>query len=232
MTIGSLLLQAGGGVGVSVPALVLRASPFSKVILLVLLAVSVYSWALIWMRARVIGGAIRADRSFLDAFRRLAAGSELTGLVQLHRAGTLAALAEAGDRTLASPSAQALPAPERLELARRAMERAASQQSARLERQIGFLATAGSVTPFVGLLGTVWGVMSAFLSIGGAGSASLAVVAPGIAEALIATVAGLATAIPAVIGYNHFLGQVRETANGMIEFASEFLDRRVYGANR
>jgi biopolymer transport protein TolQ len=232
MTIGAFLLQAGGGVGVSVPGLVLRASPFSKLILILLLVVSVYSWAIVWMRSRVFGAAFKADRGFLDAFRRMAPDAELGGLVRQFPKATLAAVAEAGLRTLASPSSATLPAIERVDLARRAMERAASHETARLEYQVGFLATTGSVTPFVGLLGTVWGVMSSFLSIGGAGSASLAVVAPGIAEALIATVAGLATAIPAVVAYNHFLGKVRENANAMAEFASEFLDRRVYGADR
>ena len=100
-------------------------------------------------------------------------------------------------------------------------------RSARLERHVGFLATTGSVAPFIGLMGTVWGVMAAFVNIGAQGSASLVVVAPGIAEALIATVAGLAAAIPAVVGYNHCLGRLREIGNGAAQFTSEFLDRRL-----
>ena len=114
-----------------------------------------------------------------------------------------------------------------MELAHRAMDRAAADEVSMLEKHIGFLATTGSVAPFVGLLGTVWGVMVAFVDIGAQGSATLVVVAPGIAEALIATVAGLAAAIPAVIGYNHCLGKLRDFGNHATSFATEFLDRRL-----
>jgi biopolymer transport protein TolQ len=117
----------------------------------------------------------------------------------------------------------------RYEIAERAMDRAANEETAILERHVGFLATAGSVSPFIGLMGTVWGVMSSFLNIGVQGSASLVVVAPGIAEALIATVAGLAAAIPAVVAYNHFTTRLREFANNTSAFASEYLDRRLGG---
>jgi biopolymer transport protein TolQ len=117
----------------------------------------------------------------------------------------------------------------RYELAQRAMERAVADELARLERHVGFLATAGSVSPFIGLMGTVWGVMSAFLSIGAQGSASLVVVAPGIAEALITTVAGLAAAIPAVVGYNHLLVRLRGIGNACGGFVTEYLDRRMGG---
>jgi len=115
----------------------------------------------------------------------------------------------------------------RYEVTQRAMDRSASEETAALERHVGFLATTGSVSPFIGLMGTVWGVMSSFLNIGAQGSASLVVVAPGIAEALIATVAGLAAAIPAVVGYNHLVGRLREFGHATGEFTSEFLDRRM-----
>ena len=115
----------------------------------------------------------------------------------------------------------------RYEVTQRAMDRSASEETATLERHVGFLATTGSVSPFIGLMGTVWGVMSSFLNIGAQGSASLVVVAPGIAEALIATVAGLAAAIPAVVGYNHLVGRLREFGHATGEFTSEFLDRRL-----
>src|SRR5436309_6214101 len=107
------------------------------------------------------------------------------------------------------------------------MDRSASREAGGLECHVGFLATTGSVSPFIGLLGTVWGVMSAFLNIGAQGSASLVVVAPGIAEALIATVAGLAAAIPAVVGYNHCLGRLREMSQATTQFTTEYLDRRM-----
>ena len=119
----------------------------------------------------------------------------------------------------------------RYEIALRAMDRATSEEAVKLERHVGVLATTGSVSPFIGLLGTVWGVMSAFLNIGAQGSASLVVVAPGIAEALIATVAGLAAAIPSVVGYNHLVGRLREIMNATGQFASEYLDRRLDGGH-
>jgi biopolymer transport protein TolQ len=120
--------------------------------------------------------------------------------------------------------------PDALARVRSAMNRSAGAEITNMEAHLSFLATTGSVSPFVGLLGTVWGVMSSFLSMGVRGSATLAVVAPGIAEALIATVAGLAAAIPAVIAYNYFLGQVRATENDMADFISEFCDKLAAGA--
>src|SRR5207245_11376295 len=101
---------------------------------------------------------------------------------------------------------------ERLDAVHRAMRRAAGLEVAQLERYLPFLATTASSTPFIGLFGTVWGIMSAFHGIGTQGSASLAVVAPGISEALIATAAGLAAAIPAVMGYNYYVNRVRHWA--------------------
>jgi biopolymer transport protein TolQ len=98
----------------------------------------------------------------------------------------------------------------------------ASEETLRLERLLPFLATTASATPFIGLFGTVWGVMNAFHGIGLRGSATLATVAPGISEALIATAAGLAAAIPAVIAYNHFVSQIRVMATEMENFANEF----------
>ena len=104
------------------------------------------------------------------------------------------------------------------------MRRAAGLEVAQLERYLPFLATTASSTPFIGLFGTVWGIMSAFHGIGTQGSASLAVVAPGISEALIATAAGLAAAIPAVIGYNYFINRVRHWATEMDGFMLDLLN--------
>jgi biopolymer transport protein TolQ len=106
----------------------------------------------------------------------------------------------------------------------RALMRAQAVELAKLERHVPFLATVASITPFIGLFGTVWGIMGSFNSIGAAGSSSLGVVAPGIAEALIATAAGLFAAIPAVYFYNHFTQRVKEFANVMEDFSLEFLN--------
>ena len=105
------------------------------------------------------------------------------------------------------------------------LRKSASVQINRLERSLGFLATTASATPFIGLFGTVWGIMNAFRGIGMAGTASLAAYAPGIAEALVATAAGLAAAIPAVIGYNHFLGRLRSMEGRIDEFVADFVHR-------
>ena len=229
MILGAFILQGGIGLRASVPALVASSGLFAKLILLILLGISVYSWAIIVERLRLYVRVQREDRDFLAAFRS-AAGGEGSG--DRLPASVLARLARTGERHLTSPAGApgTNPVP-RYELAQRAMERTASDELARLERHVGFLATAGSVSPFIGLMGTVWGVMSAFLSIGAQGSASLVVVAPGIAEALITTVAGLAAAIPAVIGYNHLLTRLRVIGNGTSAFVTEYLDRRVGGAS-
>ena len=106
----------------------------------------------------------------------------------------------------------------------RAMHQAATSELTKLERGLGFLATTGSTTPFIGLFGTVWGIMDAFRGIGMRGSATLAVVAPGISEALIATAAGLAAAIPAVVAYNYYINRIKVLSADMDNFSSEFLN--------
>jgi len=106
----------------------------------------------------------------------------------------------------------------------RALRRATNSEITRLEKYLTFLATTGSTSPFIGLFGTVWGIMTAFEGIGKTGSASLAVVAPGIAEALIATAIGLVAAIPAVMAYNHFQNKIRVLIKEMDSFSTEFLN--------
>lgn len=227
MAIAFFMIAAGGGMRASVPALVASSGLFAKFVLIVLLAVSAYSWAVIWNRLRLYSRIERANREFLAAFRRLAPGTDSRLMCEQHPNSLLARVALAGLRALEQHPAESKTSPaQRYEFAQRAMDRSANDESASLERHIGFLATAGSVSPFIGLAGTVWGVMTAFLNIGAQGSASLVVVAPGIAEALIATVAGLAAAIPAVVGYNHLLGRLRDFNNATGQFTSEFLDRR------
>jgi biopolymer transport protein TolQ len=225
-----LVIAAGAGIHASVPALVGSSGPFAKVILLVLLAVSAYSWAVIWNRLNLFGRVERADAAFLATFRKLSARADARLVGDQHPNSVLAKVAQAGTRALEQDLGEAgASVALRHDFAQRAMDRAGADQVARLERHVGFLATAGSVSPFIGLMGTVWGVMSAFLNIGAQGSASLVVVAPGIAEALIATVAGLAAAIPAVVAYNHLLQRLREISNGAAQFSGELLDRRLGG---
>jgi biopolymer transport protein TolQ len=229
MWLGAWILLMGSA-RASVPALIGSAGPFAKALLLILLAISVYSWAVIWSRLRLYARVEREDRAFLGALRRLPPTADARLVCEQHPGSVLARVAMGGQRALEQhPPEAAGSVALRYEIAQRAMDRAASEETAGLERHVGFLATAGSVSPFIGLMGTVWGVMSAFLNIGAQGSASLVVVAPGIAEALIATVAGLAAAIPAVVGYNHVVGRLRDFGNSAIQFTSEFLERRLEG---
>jgi biopolymer transport protein TolQ len=107
---------------------------------------------------------------------------------------------------------------------KRALRRAINSETTRMTQMVPFLATTGNTTPFIGLFGTVWGIMNSFHSIGQRGSASLAVVAPGISEALIATAAGLAVAIPAVIAFNFFMQKIRVVETELISFSADFLN--------
>ena len=226
MAMGAFILQASVGLRASVPALVASSGLFAKLILLLLLGISVYTWAIIVERLRLYVRVQREDRDCLAAFRA-ARGEDPPA--ERYPASVLSRLARVGERALAEPAGVGSTPSTRYDRAQRAMERAAGDELARLEQHVGFLATAGSVSPFIGLMGTVWGVMSAFLSIGAQGSASLVVVAPGIAEALITTVAGLAAAIPAVVGYNHLLTRLRVIHSTSSTFVTEYLDRRTGG---
>lgn len=227
MELSLVILQVGGGVRSTIPSLVMHASLFSKGVLALLLVLSVYSWAIIWDRLRLYAAVVRQDAAFLTAFRRLDDTADCRMVADQHPASVVAKAALAGQRALEHYSPGHVGPAARWELAQHAMNRAANDEVAALERHVSFLATTGSVSPFIGLMGTVWGVMVSFVNIGAQGSATLVVVAPGIAEALIATIAGLAAAIPAVIGYNHCLGRLREADTRAASFATEFLDRRL-----
>jgi len=196
---------------------ILSAGPVVKGIMLILLAFSVLSWAIIIAKGRQLRRARREDTEFFRLFwdaPDLAAARQATSHLSFSPAANIL------KETLATGEANPL---ARLsdEAPRRTLRRALSKQVSNLSRSLSFLATCGNTAPFIGLLGTVWGIMSAFQSIGAKGSASLATVAPGIAEALIATAAGLAAAIPAVIAYNYFLGQVRRLEAELMDFASD-----------
>lgn len=217
----------------SVLDLLLSSGPVAKGVLTILLVFSVVSWALIvekWWQFRRVR---RQSVAFLKVFREGRRSAAVVGaarklrespLANLYLAGhhEVAGISEIADRVL-DEAEDGLPA-ERLDAVQRALRRAAGHEVARLERYLPFLATTASVTPFIGLFGTVWGVITAFHGIGQQGSASLAVVAPGISEALIATAAGLGAAIPAVMGYNFYLSRVRHWATEMDGFILDLLN--------
>lgn len=216
-------LQAG--VRASVPALVLQSGTFNKLLLLLLMVLSVATWAVIVERFRLLRRVRNADRAFRAAFQASAGLAEARLLASQHPNSLQAKLALEGLAMLLPRGEQVDLSPDTVDMSGRAMERLRGDELDRLEHHVGFLATVGSVSPFIGLMGTVWGIMSSFLNIGVQGSASLIVVAPGIAEALIATVAGLAAAIPAVVGYNQLTVRLRTIGNEAANFVSEFADR-------
>jgi biopolymer transport protein TolQ len=228
----TLLIAAGApalGVGAagSIPALVAKASPFSKAVLALLVGLSVYSWAVMWDRLRLYAKVRTQDARFLQAFRGGDGKTDLRTAAMQTPLSVMAKAAMAGQKASEQHTADQVGPAARFELVQRAMDRTSDEAVNNLERHVSFLATTGSVAPFIGLMGTVWGVMVSFVNIGAQGSATLVVVAPGIAEALIATIAGLAAAIPSVIGYNHCLGKLREIGHSAAQFTSEYLDRRL-----
>src|SRR5262249_5478693 len=221
------LPQLGAGAASSIPALIAKASPFSKAVLALLVGLSVYSWAVMWDRLRLYGRVKGQDARFLQAFRSGDSLADLRPVAMRTPLSVLAKAALAGQKASEQLTAEGVGPAARFELVQRAMDRTSDEAVSNLERHVSFLATTGSVAPFIGLMGTVWGVMVSFVNIGAQGSATLVVVAPGIAEALIATIAGLAAAIPSVIGYNHCLGKLREIGHAAAQFTSEYLDRRI-----
>ncbi|MBI2160231.1 MAG: MotA/TolQ/ExbB proton channel family protein [Candidatus Rokubacteria bacterium] len=214
-------------------ALVWNSGPIAKVVLTVLLFFSIVSWALIVEKAWQFRRVRRQTFEFLRIFREGRRPSMIYGAARRTRESPLAQLYTAAYQEVAGASELSERATDdldeglaadRLEAVNRALRRAAAHEVAQLERYLPFLATTASATPFIGLFGTVWGVIAAFHGIGQQGSASLAVVAPGISEALIATAAGLGAAIPAVIGYNYFVNRVKHWATEMDGFTLDLLN--------
>lgn len=209
---------------------VLLAGPIVKFVLLLLILFSVVSWAIIFLKFRLFKGIERGQTDFVKAFsegKNLSSlfdrseKSEKTPISQVFRAGYLELMRIQRGR----PSGGVTPdGTIPLENVERAMRKAANEEIALMETYLPFLATTGSATPFIGLFGTVWGIMNAFSGIATTGSATLATVAPGIAEALIATAAGLAAAIPSVMAYNFFLNRVRAVATRIDSFSIEFVN--------
>ncbi|PLX88891.1 MAG: protein TolQ [Desulfuromonas sp.] len=213
--------------------LVLQAGPVVKLVLLILVYFSLVSWAIIFYKFRIVQQAIKESDRFLDFFWSKKRFDIIGQGVRDFNHSPLAILFREGYHELLQFKKRATSAETSEDLSAdlgglgnvsRALRRATTQETHRLEKYLTFLATTGSTAPFIGLFGTVWGIMDAFHGIGLTGSASLAVVAPGISEALVATAIGLAAAIPAVMGYNHFLNKVNVLIGEMDNFSQEFLN--------
>ncbi|HET6279077.1 MAG TPA: MotA/TolQ/ExbB proton channel family protein [Candidatus Polarisedimenticolia bacterium] len=204
-----------------------------KGVLFVLLAFSVLSWAVIIERYRWLRRAEKDSDAFMQDLERERRLTELRDRSVRYGDSPLVPIFVAGFRELTAAISEALGGRRGdpgatgdrdriLGRVRRRLEEAGGAEADRLDRNLGILATTGSVTPFIGLFGTVWGIINSFQGIGMTGSASLAAVAPGISEALVATAAGLAAAIPAVIGYNLLLGRARRMGTRIDRFVTAF----------
>ncbi len=234
--------------------LIAQAGVVAKGVLVLLLLFSLVSWTIIFLKFRLLGRADRHDERFLRLFRE---GKQLSSMYEDSRRITQSPLAalfregyrelshmlkgnpgpggQPGSETATAAKPMELPPDDMLARLSRTIRYASVREISGLERSLIFLATTGNITPFIGLFGTVWGIMDAFHGIGTTGSANLGAVAPGIAEALITTAAGLAVAIPGVIAYNYFLNRIKEAATRMDLFGLELLgtaERIIHRAGR
>jgi len=205
-----------------------------KFVMIMLLGFSLYSWFIVFQKFSLYRKAKMESEEFLETFWQSKNLSEAlmfannlslcpeanifrTGYHELQKLGKTTAASRAADETLETRLAG-------MEPLKRALRKAENIESARLSESLPFLATTGSTAPFIGLFGTVWGIMTSFHEIGMRGSASLAVVAPGVSEALVVTAAGLAVAIPAVVFYNYYSNQMAEIESRMHSFSVDFLN--------
>ena len=214
--------------------MVIDAGPMVKFVMLLLLIFSMVSWTIIIMKHLSYRNARAESAFFLDTFWKSKNLSDayktakeipdspeasifVIGFNELQKLGRSRVSKQGVEENLEMQLAS-------MDNLKRALRKAEGKEQARLGRYLSFLATTGSATPFIGLFGTVWGIMTSFQDIGMRGSASLAVVAPGISEALVATAAGLAVAIPSVIFYNYYSNKLSELENDMQAFSADLLN--------
>lgn len=223
----------------SVPSLFTDSGAFAKAILLLLFVISVISWAIIWDRTRLFLKLRAKGNALRQAVWNNGASACLADVARHQPSVEGAILAEA-KRYIGTKSSAGTeivvdnPQLEEVERARmrEVLDRRASGEISEMERHLIFLSTTTSVAPFLGLMGTVWGIMSSFVSMGAHGAASIEVVGPGIAEALVTTIAGLAAAIPALIGYNLLVRQVHRKESLVDLFISRLLEQVIVTRER
>ena len=229
-----LILQAGAESRLDVISLIIGASPVVKGVLGLLILMSVASWFVIGSKALYLSNAASRSTKFQDVFWktgrldeiwRISEASAPSPVGEVFRAGytELAKLQKRRQEQSADPAGgEALLGD--IESIQRALDRARTTAVTEMESRVPLLGTTASAAPFIGLFGTVWGIMNSFRNIGSKGAANLATVAPGIAEALVATAIGLIAAIPAVMAYNFFSRRIRVIASDMETFSSDFLN--------
>ncbi len=230
-----LAAPAGGNPSNGIVDMVLGAGTMVKLVLLILALLSIGCWMVILMKHRLFKKVTRESSLFLDLFwesknlgavYRESKNMKESHLAEIFRVGymELGRLSKSSEREKGQNPDDFDLKMDWLDNLERSLRSAVNGEVQRLEKALSLLATTGNAAPFIGLFGTVWGIMIAFQGIGLKGSATLAVVAPGISEALIATAAGLAAAIPAVIAYNHYTNKVRSFETEMVNFANDFLN--------
>jgi len=210
-------------VGGEIVDMVSNSGPVAKLVLLVLLVFSLISWAIILTKWSLLRRARSQSGRFVRAFRKAQRLQDIAAVASQFRPSPLVGVFEGGYEEYRRQNA-ASGALRSMVPIQRGMQIGASEEISRLERNVPWLAITAAVTPFVGLFGTVWGIIDAFHGLGTAGAATLRAVAPGISEALITTAAGLAAAIPAVIAYNLIGASIREFAARSDDFALEVLN--------
>ena len=201
-----------------------QTGPVAKVVLLLLLLFSLISWAIILSKWSVLRRARVQSGRFVRAFRKAQRLQDVAAVAEQFRPSPLVGVFEGGFEEFRRQGGVSTGVARNPTAIQRAMQIANSEELTRFERNLPWLAITGAVTPFIGLFGTVWGIIDAFHGLGTAGAATLRAVAPGISEALITTAAGLAAAIPAVIAYNLIGGSIREFAARGDDFALEMLN--------
>ena len=212
----TLLALAIGG---EIVNLVQETGPVAKAVLLILLAFSVFSWTIIVSKWGLFRRARTQSARFIRAFRKTTRLNEIASVSEQFKPSPLVAVLDGAVEEIKKSGG----AP-RLTSIQRATQIASSEELTRLETKLPWLAITASVTPFIGLFGTVWGIIDAFHGLGTAGAATLRAVAPGISEALITTAAGLFAAIPALVAYNIFGSQIKQFGARMDDFSMELLN--------
>ena len=221
MYLSSLLTVLVGG---EIVDLVGETGAVAKVVLLILLIFSIISWAIILSKWSLLRRARVQSGRFLRAFRKAQRLTDMAAVADQFKPSPLVAVFDGGFEEYRRQGAVSSGVVRSTTAIQRAMQIASSEELTRFERNLPWLAITGAATPFVGLFGTVWGIIDAFHGLGTAGAATLRAVAPGISEALITTAAGLVTAIPAVIAYNLIGSSIREFAARADDFALEMLN--------
>jgi biopolymer transport protein TolQ len=215
-----LLLLPALYIGEEIVNLISQSGPVAKGVLLMLLAFSVLSWSIILSKWKAVNRARAQSGRFLRAFRKAKRLQDVAAISEQFRPSPLVAVFDGAFEEIRRQGG----VPRNTNSIQRAMQIASSEELTRLESRLPWLATTGAITPFIGLFGTVWGIIDAFHGLGTAGAATLRAVAPGISEALITTAAGLFAAIPAVIFYNLFTQTMREFGARMDDFSLEFIN--------